>query len=43
MFETIHRFTSLSQHHFDGMEPLVRSFKTVLEEFQIKRSSPLSL
>ncbi|CAK0830655.1 unnamed protein product [Prorocentrum cordatum] len=37
MFETIHQFTSLSQHRFDGMEPLVKSFKTILEEFQIKR------
>jgi len=37
MFQTIHQFTSLSQHRFDGMEPLVRSFKTILEEFQIKR------
>ncbi|CAE8591739.1 unnamed protein product, partial [Polarella glacialis] len=37
MFQTIHQFTSLSQHRFDGMEPLVKSFKTILEEFQIKR------
>jgi len=37
MFQTIHQFTSLSQHRFDGMEPLVKTFKTILEEFQIKR------
>ncbi|CAK0855452.1 unnamed protein product [Prorocentrum cordatum] len=37
MFQTIHQFTSLSQHRFDGMEPLVKSFKAILEEFQIKR------
>jgi dynein heavy chain len=37
MFQTIHQFTSLSQHRFDGMEPLVRSFRSILEEFQIKR------
>jgi len=37
MFQTIHQFKSLSQHRFDGMEPLVNNFKTILEEFQIKR------
>jgi dynein heavy chain len=37
MFQTIHQFTSLSQHRFDGMEPLVKSFKEILEAFQIKR------
>jgi dynein heavy chain len=41
MFQTIHQFTSLSQHRFDGMEPLVRSFKAILEEFQIKRHNLL--
>jgi dynein heavy chain len=37
MFQTIHQFTSLSQSRFDGMEPLVKSFHSILEEFQIKR------
>ncbi|CAK0802233.1 unnamed protein product, partial [Prorocentrum cordatum] len=37
MFQTIHQFTSLSKSRFDGMEPLVRSFHSILEEFQIKR------
>jgi dynein heavy chain len=37
MFQTIHQFTSLSQHRFDGMEPLVNDFKKILEEFRIKR------
>jgi dynein heavy chain len=37
MFKTIYQFTSLSQHRFDGMEPLVKRFKEILEEFQIKR------
>eukprot|EP00434_Breviolum_minutum_P020388 symbB.v1.2.017981.t1/scaffold1416.1/size119947/1 len=37
MFKTVHQFTSLSQHRFDGMEPLVLSFKKTLEEFQFKR------
>eukprot|EP00931_Biecheleriopsis_adriatica_P081368 TRINITY_DN5469_c0_g1_i1.p1 TRINITY_DN5469_c0_g1~~TRINITY_DN5469_c0_g1_i1.p1 ORF type:complete len:4656 (-),score=1282.68 TRINITY_DN5469_c0_g1_i1:88-14055(-) len=37
MFQTIHQFTSLSQHRFDGMEPLVKAFKNIFEEFQIKR------
>ncbi|CAJ1345300.1 unnamed protein product [Effrenium voratum] len=37
MFQTVHQFTSLSQHRFDGMEPLVKSFKSILEEFQFKR------
>jgi dynein heavy chain len=37
MFSTIHQFTSLSQHRFDGMEHLVDSFKTIMEEFRNKR------
>eukprot|EP00397_Hematodinium_sp_SG-2012_P000031 GEMP01000031.1.p1 GENE.GEMP01000031.1~~GEMP01000031.1.p1 ORF type:complete len:4639 (+),score=1050.01 GEMP01000031.1:391-14307(+) len=37
MFSTIHQFQSLSQHRFDGMEQLVESFKTIMEEFRMKR------
>jgi len=37
MFQTVHQFTSLSQHRFDGMEGLVKNFKSMLEEFQYKR------
>jgi len=37
MFQTIQQFTSLSQHRFDGMEPLVDSFKSILVAFQTKR------
>jgi dynein heavy chain len=37
MFSTIHQFRSLSQHRFDGMEQLVLSFKSIMEEFRNKR------
>jgi len=37
MFQTIHQFTSLSKHRFDGMEPLVEAFQRIFQEFQIKR------
>jgi dynein heavy chain len=37
MFQTIHQFKSLSQHRFDGMEPLVKTFYRILEDFQIKK------
>lgn len=41
MFQTIHQFTSLSQHRFDGMEPLLKSFANYLEIFQTKHPHDL--
>jgi dynein heavy chain len=37
MFSTIHQFRSLSEHRFDGMERLIHSFNSILEEFRNKR------
>ncbi len=37
MVSTIYQFQSLSQHRFDGMEVLVESFRTIMEEFRNKR------
>jgi dynein heavy chain len=37
MFQTIHQFKSLSQHRFDGMEPLVKTFNRILEDFQSRK------
>jgi dynein heavy chain len=36
MFQTIHQFKTLSQHRFDGMEPLVSNFLQILEKFRNK-------
>ena len=37
MFSTIHQFRSLSMHRFDGMERLIQSFNSILDEFRNKR------
>ena len=37
MFSTVDQFTSLSKHRFDGMEPLVKRFGSILDEFRNKR------
>jgi dynein heavy chain len=37
MFGTIYQFKSLSQHRLDGMEKIVSNFRSITEEFRLKR------
>ena len=37
LFATVTQFRALARHRFDGMDPLVESFKAVTEEFKAKR------
>ncbi|CAD7937236.1 unnamed protein product [Amoebophrya sp. A120] len=41
MFSTIYQFQSLGAYKFDGMDQLVESFKTILEEFKNKNHNLL--